>query len=77
MMLRRGLAPVVVGLVAGLALAVAGTRLLGGLLYEVSPTDPPTYALVALVLLAAAALAAWLPSRRAARIAPSVALRGD
>ena len=77
MMLRRGLAPVVVGLVAGLALAVAGTRLLGGLLYEVSPTDPPTYALVSLVLLAAAALAAWLPSRRAARIAPSVALRGD
>ena len=77
MMLRRGLAPVVLGLVAGIALALAGTRLLRGLLYEVSPTDPGTYATVALVLLAAAALAAYVPSRRAARIAPSAALRAE
>jgi predicted permease len=77
MMVRRGLAPIGIGLVAGIALALAATRLLRGLLFEVSPTDPGTFAVVALVLLIAATLAAWLPSRRAARVAPAVALRGE
>ena len=74
---RRGLAPIGIGLVAGIALALAATRLLRGLLYEVSPTDPATFAAVSAVLLLAATLAAWLPSRRAARIAPATALRGE
>ena len=77
MMVRRGLAPIGIGLVAGIALALAATRLLRGLLYEVSPTDPATFAAVSAVLLLAATLAAWLPSRRAARIAPATALRGE
>jgi len=47
------------------------------LLYEVSPTDPLTFAAAALVLIAAAATASWLPARRATRINPIVALQGD
>jgi len=48
------------------------------LLYEVSPTDPLSFAAAALVLIAAAAAtASWLPARRATRINPIVALQGD
>lgn len=70
--LRLALLGVVVGLVG----AVAATRLLRSLLYDVSPTDPLTLAGVALLLLALAALASWIPARRAARVPPMEALRG-
>lgn len=64
---------------AGIALGVAGalglTRVLGGQLYGVAPTDPATLAAVALLLLGSALLASWLPARRAASVDPMKALR--
>jgi putative ABC transport system permease protein len=66
-----------VGLAAGLAGALALTRLLASLLFEVSATDPATFAAVPLLLVGVAVLAAWLPARRAARVDPAVALRTD
>ncbi len=75
MVLLRGMMPVGLGLVAGVAGALAGGRLLGSLLYEVSPYDPLTLAVVALVVSAVATAACYVPARRAARIDPMVALR--
>ncbi|HEY1495070.1 MAG TPA: ABC transporter permease [Candidatus Solibacter sp.] len=72
---RQGMVLVAIGLVCGLAGALALTRLLKNLLFEVTPTDAPTYAAVSVLLLAAALLACWVPARRAARIDPQIALR--
>lgn len=73
--LREGLALGAAGLVAGAAGVLAMPRLLGGLLFGVEPLDPPTLAAAALALLAVAALAAWLPARRAAAVDPVRVLR--
>ncbi len=73
--IRQAIAPVVVGLVIGVAAALAAGRLVASLLYAVTPSDPATIAVVAAALLAAGALAAWLPARRAARTDPAAALR--
>jgi predicted permease len=75
MVLRQGLGIVGIGLLAGLAAAFAGTRLLADLFYGVTPSDPATYASVASLLLAVALLACWIPARRATRVSPTVALR--
>jgi putative ABC transport system permease protein len=72
---RQGLALTGAGLVVGLAAAVAGTRLLGGFLYDVKPLDPFTFAAVVVLLAIAAVLACWLPARRAARVDPMIAVR--
>ncbi len=77
LVVRRGMAPVAVGLVVGIAAALSLTRLLSSLLYETSATDPATFAAVALVLIAVSLLASYLPARRAARVDPTLALRGD
>ena len=66
-----------VGLVVGVALALGSTRLLTSLLYGVTPLDPETFVGVAAVLMGAAAGAIYLPARRATRISPAIALRGD
>jgi ABC-type lipoprotein release transport system permease subunit len=66
-----------VGAAAGLAGAFVAARGLRGLLFEVSASDPATYAGVALLLVAVAAMAAYLPARRAARTEPNLALRGE
>jgi putative ABC transport system permease protein len=73
--LRHGLRLTLLGVGIGLAGAYALTRLLASLLYEVPPTDLPTFIGVALVLIAIALLASYLPARRAARVDPMVALR--
>ena len=57
--------------------ALVGVRLISGLLYGVPPTDSVTFVLVAIVLLATAFLAGFLPARRAARIDPVIAMRGE
>ena len=64
-----------IGAAAGLLLSLGVTRLLAGVLYGVSPTDPATYGAVAALLGMVAALAAWVPARRATRVDPLVALR--
>ncbi len=76
MVLRQGMRHVTIGLALGLAAALVLTRLWSNLLYEVSPTDPPTFLAVALMLLAVAALACFIPARRATAVDPMVALRG-
>lgn len=73
----RGMLLVSIGLVVGLAGALALTRFMGNLLYGVTPTDPLTFAGVAGVLLAAAAVASYLPARRATRVDPIIALRAE
>jgi predicted permease len=75
--LGQGLRPVVAGAALGLAAAAAGARLLSGLLYRVPATDPLVFAAVPAALLAVAALAAYLPARRAAAVDPMVALRSE
>jgi putative ABC transport system permease protein len=73
--LRQALMLTALGVAIGTAAALALTRLLGALLYEVSPTDPITYAAVAILLAVVAAIAAWMPAWRATRIDPLVVLR--
>jgi ABC-type antimicrobial peptide transport system permease subunit len=77
MILRQGGLVAGVGLVVGLVAAVATSGFIEALLFEMSPTDPATYAVVALGLLGVSLLASWLPARRAARLDPVSALRGD
>jgi putative ABC transport system permease protein len=75
MMLRQALLPVGLALFAGLAIALAISRTFAGLLYGVTSTDPLTYVSVCLLLLALAAIAAYIPARHATRVDPLVALR--
>jgi putative ABC transport system permease protein len=75
--LLHGLGLAGIAVAIGLAASLALTRLLSSLLAGVSATDPGTFAMTALVLLAAAALACILPARRASRVDPMVALRMD
>ncbi|MDH3734442.1 MAG: ABC transporter permease [Gemmatimonadota bacterium] len=77
MVLGQGLRLVVVGVFVGLVASVVVTRLMAGLLYGVSPVDPMTYAVVAVVLALVALLASYLPARRAARVDPMVAIRAE
>ncbi len=73
--LRQGMRLVVLGGLIGVAAALALTRLMRSLLYEVGAADPLTFAAVALLLACAALVACYIPARRAAKIDPMVALR--
>jgi ABC-type antimicrobial peptide transport system permease subunit len=75
--LRQGLLLALVGIGAGTAGALLLTRVLAGLLYEITPHDPGTFASIAVLFLAVATLACAVPARRAARIDPMVALRSE
>jgi predicted permease len=77
MFVRRGLALSIMGVAIGSGAAVGLTRLLGSLLYGVSPWDPVTYAAVAAVLFSAGVLASYLPARRASAVDPLEALRTE
>lgn len=77
LVVRSVLAQVAVGVVVGLPLAFLATRALQGLLFEIGPTDPTSYALVPLLLVAAGLVAALGPARRAARVDPVTALRWE
>lgn len=74
---REGLVLAGAGIVIGTLAAAALSGVLGGLLHEVSPSDPLTYALVAAILIVAAALASYVPARRASAIDPMEALRRE
>src|SRR5262249_32296107 len=75
MVLGQGMRQVGIGLAIGVAVALAVSRLWASLLYEVSPTHPPTFLAVALMLGLVAALACLVPARRATTVDPMVALR--
>jgi putative ABC transport system permease protein len=77
MVVRQGMVIVVGGLALGVGAALATSRILGSLLFGVSPRDPVTYATVVGVLLAVALLACWIPARRASGVDPAEALRSE
>ena len=75
--LARGLGLVAIGIAIGSAGALASSRVLGALLYQVTPTDPAVFVAI-IVLLAGVGLAAcYGPARRATRVDPMVALRAE
>ncbi|MGH9842457.1 MAG: FtsX-like permease family protein, partial [Blastocatellia bacterium] len=75
LIVKRGMTLALGGALIGLGGAITVTRLMTGLLYEVSATDPLTFSAVAGVLAAAALLACYLPARRATKVDPAIALR--
>jgi predicted permease len=77
LVVSEGFRTMAVGLIGGLLLAIGLGRLMTGLLYNVSPSDPPTMVFAAAALAAAALLASYLPARRATRITPVQALRTE
>jgi putative ABC transport system permease protein len=77
LIVRQGVTLALVGVALGIVGALAATRLLEGLLYSVSPTDPVVYSALAAVLLTIAALACYIPARKAMKIDPLVALRAE
>jgi len=77
MVLGQGLRLALVGVAVGLAAAPALTRLMTGLLFGVSPTDPATLATVCALLIAVAGLASLVPAHRASRVDPMISLRSE
>jgi ABC-type antimicrobial peptide transport system permease subunit len=77
LIVRQGGLVSLAGVAAGLAAAFAGSRVIGSLLYGVSPRDPGVFAGTTILLLLVALLACWLPARRAARLSPIEALRTE
>ncbi len=75
LLLRQSLALVVFGIVLGIAASAALTRFLTSMLFNVRPTDPATFVSVVFLLIGIAALACYVPARRAMRVDPIVALR--
>jgi ABC-type antimicrobial peptide transport system permease subunit len=75
LMLKQGLALALIGLAIGLLAAVGLTRLMKGLLFGVSVTDPLTFTLIAGLLTLVALLACYIPARRATKVDPMIALR--
>jgi macrolide transport system ATP-binding/permease protein len=77
MVIGEGSRLIVIGIVAGGAVALLVTRLMRALLFGVSPTDPTTYAVVAAAMFGVALIACWIPARRALRTNPLEALRAS
>jgi predicted permease len=73
----EGIALVAAGATLGLIGAFLTTRVLRTLLFDLAPTDPPTYVAIVVILGACALAASWIPARRASRVDPVVALRAD
>jgi predicted permease len=77
MILRQGMKQALLGVAIGVVAALALTRLMAGLLFAVTPTDPVTFTLIALSLLCVAFVACIMPARRATKVDPLQALRHD
>ena len=77
MVLRQGMTLAVTGIAVGLVAAFALTRLMQSLLYQITASDPVTYAVVPLALLVVTLIASYLPAFRATRVSPTLALRAQ
>jgi putative ABC transport system permease protein len=77
LVLGDGAKLVYLGIAIGIAGAIALTRFMMSLLFEVKPTDPETFSIVAIVLAIVALAACYVPTRRAMRVDPMVALRHE
>ena len=75
MILSQGMRTILAGIAIGIAGALALTRTLESMLYEIKATDPLTFVCVTLLLVAAALLASYIPAHRAVKVDPMVALR--
>jgi ABC-type antimicrobial peptide transport system permease subunit len=75
MILANGISLAAAGVVIGIVVALAAAPLLRSLLHDVSPRDPLTFVIIALLLLTTTFVASWIPARRAARVDPNAALR--
>ena len=75
LVMREGLAPVLIGVALGLPAALLGARLITSLLFGLTPADPLTVCAATILLLAIAGLAGYLPARKASRVDPMTALR--
>ena len=77
MVIWRGLSLTLIGVAIGLAAALALTRVIKNLLFEVSPNDPATFALIALLLVGVSLIASYIPARRATKVDPLLAIRNE
>ncbi|MEO8501006.1 MAG: ABC transporter permease, partial [Vicinamibacteria bacterium] len=77
LILRQGLKLALLGVALGLAAGLATSRVLSSVLFETPPTDPLVFGSAAVLLIAVASLASWIPARRASRVDPLVAVRHD
>jgi len=77
MIVRQGAVVAIVGAVAGVVAAKAGSRVLASLLFGVSPRDPAIFVAASGTLVTIALIACWLPARGAARVSPTEALRSE
>jgi predicted permease len=77
LVIGQGMLLALLGVIVGLGGALGLTQLMQTLLYGVSPTDPLTFAVIAILLLLVALLACWIPARRATKVDPLIALRSE
>ena len=77
LVLKRGLAQLAIGLTLGLAGALTLSRVLRGVLVEITPSDPLTFTVITMLLTPVSVAACLLPARRATRVDPLVALRAE
>jgi len=77
LVVKQGMVLALCGVMIGLIAALAFSRLLSGLLFGVRPSDPFTFAAIAILLFAVAMVASYIPARRAARIDPMISLRSE
>jgi putative ABC transport system permease protein len=77
MVIRQGMLLALIGVGLGLAGALALTRVMSGLLFNMSATDPATFVGVALLLVAVALIASYIPARRATKVDPLQSLRQE
>jgi putative ABC transport system permease protein len=77
LVVKQGMWLLAIGMAAGIPAALAGSQLLGKLLYGIGPADPITFTAMSLVIALVTWISAYIPARRATRVDPALVLRGD